>query len=51
VSVNGTLASVTFIDADTLQMTVPNVANGWANVSVSNGSTNTYSLDGAFEVE
>jgi IPT/TIG domain len=51
VTFNGTAAPATFVDPDTLQITVPNIANGWATITVSDGSTNSYSLDGAFNVE
>jgi hypothetical protein len=48
VSFNGTLASASYVDPDTLQVTVPPGASGPAQVSVASSNGESYSLDAAF---
>ena len=48
VAFNGALASASYIDPDTLQVTVPSGAGGAAQVSVANSNGESYTLDAAF---
>jgi hypothetical protein len=51
-SFNGTSGSVTFVDADTLQATIPSsLASGAVSVTLTNPDGSTYTLDDAFTVD
>jgi hypothetical protein len=51
VIVGGTSASTTFINANALQVTIPTLTSGSAQVTVTNPSGDTYSLDNALTVQ
>ena len=51
VSANGTPATSTFVNANTLQAIVPNVAAGSVQIAVTNPSGDTYALDNAFTAQ
>jgi len=49
VTFGGTVATTTFIDASTLQVTTPPLPVGGVRVTVSNSVSSTYSLEAAFQ--
>ena len=49
-TINGTSAALTFTDENTLQLTVPTVPSGAAQIQVSNPDGSTYSLEDAFTI-
>jgi hypothetical protein len=51
VSANGTAATATFVDQNTLQATMPNLAAGSVQITVTNPAGATYSLDNAFTIQ
>jgi hypothetical protein len=51
VTVGGTAATSTFVNANTLQVVIPSVSAGPVQIAVSNPSGNSYSLDNAFTVQ
>jgi hypothetical protein len=51
IGVNGTSASSTFVNANTLQLVVPALNAGPAQVTVTNPSGETYALDNALTVQ
>jgi len=50
-SANGTAAPVTYVDADTLQVTLPPLAAGAVQINLTNPDGQTYSLDDAYTVQ
>ena len=48
---NGTAASGTFVDSETLQASVPALAPGPVRITLTNPDASTYSLDAAFTVQ
>jgi DNA-binding beta-propeller fold protein YncE len=50
-SANGTAATVSFVDADTLQVTLPSLAAGVVQIMITNPDGHTYTLDDAFTVQ
>ncbi|MGB9071866.1 MAG: IPT/TIG domain-containing protein [Terriglobales bacterium] len=51
VTANGSAATATFVDPNTLQMIVPSGASGSVQITVTNPSSRSYSLDNAFTVQ
>jgi hypothetical protein len=51
VTFNGTSATTTFVDEDTLQVSVPSTQTGGARIVISNSDGSSYTLDGAFTVQ
>jgi hypothetical protein len=51
VTVGGAPVSTTFVDANTLRVTIPSLNSGTAQISISNASGDSYSLDNAFVVQ
>jgi hypothetical protein len=51
VKFNGTSASAKFVDADTLNVTVPTQSKGPAQITLSNLDGYTYTLDNAYVVQ
>lgn len=51
VSIGGTSAAVTFVDSSTLDVTIPSVPPGPAQVKVVGAASESYSLDNAFSVQ
>jgi hypothetical protein len=49
--VNGVSATATFVNANTLQFVVPSIAAGSVQLTVTNPSGETYSLDNAFTAQ
>jgi hypothetical protein len=50
-TVNGTAATVSYVDANTLQLTLPSNAAGAAQISLTNPDGQTYTLDNAVAVQ
>jgi hypothetical protein len=48
---NGTAATVSYVDADTLQVTFPSLPAGAVQIRVTNPDGQSYTLDGAFTVQ
>jgi hypothetical protein len=51
VSANGSAASATFVDQNTLEATIPNTTTGSVQITVTDPAGGTYSLDNAFTVQ
>lgn len=51
VTVSGTAATATFVNANTLQVVIPSVSSGSVQITVTNPSGESYSLDNAFTVQ
>ena len=51
VSANGSAATTTFVDQNTLQAIMPNITAGSVQITVTNPAGGTYSLDNAFTVQ
>jgi hypothetical protein len=51
VTVGGTAAASTLVDANTLQIVIPEVSAGPVQITVSSPSGESYSLDNAFTVQ
>src|SRR5579862_1303765 len=51
VTANGLSATTTFVDANTLLAVMPSLAAGSTQITVTNPSGETYSLDNAFTVQ
>ena len=50
VTIGGQTAAVTFVDAETLQVTVPTIPSGAADLVLTNPDGTTYTLSGSFSV-
>jgi hypothetical protein len=50
VTLGTTQETATFVDSNTLQVTVPQIANGTVRVTVTNPGDQQYSFDDAFTV-
>ncbi len=49
-TLNGTTASVTVVDADTLQLSVPSIPSGAVQIQLTNPDGSSYTLDNAFVI-
>jgi hypothetical protein len=50
-SANGTAATVSYVDADTLQVTLPSLPAGVVQITITNPDGQSYALDDAFTVQ
>jgi DNA-binding beta-propeller fold protein YncE len=50
-SANGTAAAVSYVDADTLQVTLPTLPAGAVQITITNPDGQSYTLDDAFTVQ
>ena len=48
---SGTLAAASYVDADTLQVTLPSLPAGPVQITIANPDGQSYTLDGAFTVQ
>ena len=50
-SANGTSAAVSYVDSDTLQVTLPSISPGAVQITLTNPDGQSYTLDAAFTVQ